>query len=276
MPAQPLNNQEVPAGLKVLAQQLPAPSAETLAELIAVQPEKREAFDAGWVTWNTGYTTNISTATSATTSAWDFQPAWGAWNVTFTSTTGSTMVYDAGSNTAIPVGGSFTITAPQWVTWSADYQETEDQRAAREERDREVRERQRERQAEMEARAAEQRLEREQAESRALELLRSLLSDAQWASYQDNGWFEVRGKSGRRWRVRNRGQSGNVDLMPEIGEERDVTYCAHPPEHLPDADAHAAQMLALVTDDEAFIRTANVHWRRRPEGEVPPFMREAA
>jgi hypothetical protein len=62
--------------------------------------------------------------------------------------------------------------------------------------------------------------------------------------------------------------------MPEIGEERDMTLCAHPPGHLPDADAHAAQMLALVTDDEAFERTANVHYRR--PGAERPFMQAVA
>ena len=37
---------------------------------------------------------------------------------------------------------------------------------------------------------------------------------------------------------------------------------AHPPDSLPDADAHLAQMLALVTDEEKFLRVANCHYRR--------------
>jgi hypothetical protein len=240
----------VPASLAAVTQQLPAPSAETLAELAAVQPLKQQAFSSWspgqtWFAWcsTTGSTVTMNDAT------------WVNWNNSVTSTTGS-LAFNYATNTA------YVSTGTQWVTWNTAHQETEDQRAAREERTREVLERQRERRAEMEARAAGQRKEREQAEARSLELLRSLLTDAQWASYQDKGWFEVRGKSGRRWRVRNRGQSGNVDLMPEIGEERDATYCAHPPDGLPSADAHAAQMLALVTDDEAFMRIANRHWAR--------------
>jgi hypothetical protein len=252
----------VPASLAAVAQQLAAPPAGTLAELAAVQPQKREAFDAGasgWVTWNADYTTALYTATTSNTAY--IEPAWGSWNITYTVTSGNTLVYDANSNVAIPSGGSLTVTTPQGSYWNEQAQETGDQRAAREEREQQV-------QADWQRRYEEQERERQAVRDRALELLRSLLTDGQWASYQEKGWFEVRGKSGRRWRVRNRGQSGNIDLMPEIGEERDATYCAHPPGDLPDADAHAAQMLALVTDDEAFLRVANRYWRR-PPGDDP-------
>jgi hypothetical protein len=93
-------------------------------------------------------------------------------------------------------------------------------------------------------------------------VLLSLLTAEQAASYQENGWFEVRGSRGGRWRIRNRGQAGNVDLMPEIGEERDASFCVHPPDGLPDADAHLAQMLALVTDEDRFRQVANCVHRR--------------
>lgn len=165
----------------------------------AEQEAKREAFDAGatgWVAWNTGYT--------AATSATSVPLAWGAWNVTYTGTSGSTMVYDACSNTAISLG---TPSAPQWTYWNTVYQETEDQRAEREERIR----------AENERWAAEQeRRNAEQAavKARSQELLRSLLSDEQWASYQGNGWFEVRGSKGGRWRIRDRGQSTRRAACP--------------------------------------------------------------
>ena len=43
--------------------------------------------------------------------------------------------------------------------------------------------------------------------------------------------------------------------MPEIGNERDVSYCCHPPGQLPNADAHVAQMLHLVTDEDDFRET---------------------
>ena len=239
-----------------------------LAELAAVLPLKQEAFTS----WSPGQTWFAWCSTTGTTVTMG-DASWAAWNSAVTSTTGS-LAYNYATNAVYVSSGT------QWVQWNSGYQETEDQRA---ERERQA--------AEENARwAAEQEAaQRERAESgaRARELLRSLLSDAQWASYQGNGWFEVKGSSGRRWRIRDRGQSGNVDLMPEAGEERDVTYCAHPPGCLPDADAHAAQMLALVTDDEAFVRVANVHYRRpgRPAavpqerahvGAVPWFQAEAA
>jgi hypothetical protein len=43
------------------------------------------------------------------------------------------------------------------------------------------------------------------------------------------------------------------------GDAARNTYCAHPPDYLPDPDAWLAQMLALETDEAAFLRVANVH-----------------
>jgi GAF domain-containing protein len=228
----------------------------------AVQEAKREAFESGAYTWqswnNTAYVT-----TSGTTSV---PVTWQSWNTSYTA--GNPVSYGSGS---ISTSG---MTLNQWTYWNGDREETAEEHAEREAARVELRRLQEERDAERLRRAEEQRLERNQARDRARELLRSLLSDAQWASYEENGWFEVRGSRGGRWRIRDRGQSGNVDLMPEIGDERDATYCAHPPGGLPDADAHIAQMLALVTDEEAFVRVANVRYRR--QGTVPPFMRAVA
>jgi hypothetical protein len=180
-----------------------------------------------WQAWN-----NIYATTGATTTVTNLDTTWQAWNNTYIVTT-----YGGGPVTYI----SSAQPAP----------ETDEQRAERERRDREWARQHEER-----------RLEREAANVRAQELLLSLLSEEQAATYREKGWFEVRGSKGGRWRIRNRGQSGNVDLMPEIGEEREATYCAHPPEQLPDADAHVAQMLHLVTDEEGFVRTAIRHYRR--------------
>ena len=229
--------------LKHLAQQLPAPSANTLAELAAVVPFKGEAFNA----WSPGQTWFAWCSTTGSTVTMS-DSAWTAWNASVTTTSGS-LAY------SYSTGSVYVSNGTSWTAWNAAYQETAEQR---EERQRQAAEANARWAAEQEALNA----ARETAQARALELLKSLLTDAQWASYQENGWFEVRGSSGRRWRVRNRGQAGNVDLMPEIGDVREATYCAHPPDHLPDADAHAAQLLALVTDDEAFVRTANRHYPR--------------
>jgi hypothetical protein len=220
---------------------LAAQSGMTLLDL------KTEAFQ-GWSPGHTWFAWCSTTGTTITTG----DTAWVAWNASVTSTTGS-LAYNYTSNTA------YVSTGTQWVSWNTAHAEmTGEQQAA-------VTEAARLREERRAAQGAEwniARAGREKASGRAVELLLSLLSDEQAATYAGHGWFEVRGSSGRRWRVRNRGQSGNVDLMPETGEVREATYCAHPPGNLPDADAHVAQMLALVTDDEAFERTANRHYPR--------------
>ena len=187
-----------------------------------------------WQAWNQG-----------TTSYTQHDTTWAYWNTTSASTTTATISI-----------------VPTWSSWNTSYEETREQREARELAQAEYRQRQERIQAEATARYEAQRQERVAAQARARDLLLSLLTEEQARSYTEHGWFEVRGSRGGRWRIRERGQAGNVDLMPEIGEVREASYCCHPPGGLPDADAHVAQMLHLVTDEEGFRRTANlVHGR---------------
>jgi hypothetical protein len=117
-------------------------------------------------------------------------------------------------------------------------------------------------------RAAEERAYEERCRARARvneraeALLLSLLSDAQGRSYLELGWFEVRGSAGGLFRVSRRGQAGNVDELPPDGGDRIASYCIHPSGRFPDADAHAAQYLALVTNEPGFRAIAN----RTPHG----------
>jgi hypothetical protein len=67
----------------------------------------------------------------------------------------------------------------------------------------------------------------------------------------------VRGSAGGRYRIRRHGQAGNVDEMPPEGGHRTASFCIHPYGNFPDADAHVAQYLALVTDEPGFRATAN-------------------
>jgi hypothetical protein len=99
---------------------------------------------------------------------------------------------------------------------------------------------------------------------RAEALLLSLLGPDQARSYTEAGWFEVRGSAGGRFRIRRHGQAGNVDELPAAGGDRIASYCIHPSGGFPDADAHVAQFLALVTDEEGFRRTANRTPRQLP------------
>jgi hypothetical protein len=249
----------VPAGLKELTHGTVPPTAEEMARHLSILPFKEEAFQS-WSPGQTWFAWCSTTSTTITTT----DTTWTAWNNNVTSTTGSLALNYAS-------GTAYVSTGTQWLSWNTSHTEmTEEQAAAFAEAQRAAEERRAAQEAERAALTA----ERGKASERAVELLLSLLTPEQAASYQEHGWFEVRGSSGRRWRIRNRGQSGNVDLMPEIGDEREMSLCAHPAGWLPDADAHVAQMLALVTDDEAFARTANVHYRR--PGSEPPFMRAVA
>jgi len=227
---------------------------------MALLEVKTQAFNA----WSPGQTWFAWCSTTGTTVTMA-DGAWTAWNNAVMTTTGSAAFNYTTSTAYVSNGVS-------WVSWNTRYEEeTEEQQREREAREAEVMADWRRQHAEQEAAEAERARERAEADQRAQELLLSLLTPQQRESYLDKGWFEVRGSKGGRWRIRNKGQSGNVDLMPEIGEERDATYCAHPPGGLPNADAHLAQMLALVTDEESFLRTANRHYRR-PDVPVPPFM----
>lgn len=132
------------------------------------------------------------------------------------------------------------------------YQETASQRADRERRrDEAIRESQRRRAAM--ARVTE----------RAETLLLGLLDPVQAASYAERGWFEVTGSAGGRFRINRRGQAGNIDELPADGDYRIASYCIHPSGGFPDADAHVAQFLRLVTDEPGFRRVANRTPRRR-------------
>lgn len=190
-----------------------------------------------WDSWN--YVYSVS---STTVGSYYGQDPWPYWNGGYTTS----------ATTVTAIGW------PQWQTWNQVYEETAEQQAERERRRAAML-------AERQQRADAERARLTRVSSRAEQLLLSLLSDAQRRTYTEHGWFEVRGSKGGRWRIRNSGQAGNVDLMPEIGNEREMSFCCHPPGGLPDADAHVAQMLHLVTDEDGFRRTANIAYRRPAE-----------
>lgn len=106
-------------------------------------------------------------------------------------------------------------------------------------------------------------LARQVADARATQLLLSVLSKQEAASYTRDGFFEVQGSAGGWWRIRRNGQAGNVDELEQPGGKRIASWCCHPPGGLPDADAHLAQLLQLVTDEEGFRQTGNRTPRRR-------------
>jgi hypothetical protein len=99
----------------------------------------------------------------------------------------------------------------------------------------------------------------EQAEATAQELLYELLSAEQRESWDECQAFEVVGSAGRRYEIR-RGIAGNVHELDQDGSDV-ASLCCHPlstPEgRLPVIDVVITQMLALISDEENFRRTAN-------------------
>lgn len=112
-------------------------------------------------------------------------------------------------------------------------------------------------------RTEDRRAARARIAGRAEALLASLLDEDQFRSYLRHGWFDVTGSAGGRYRINRNGQAGNVDELAAEGDHRVASLCIHPYGGYPDADAHAAQYLALVTNEPGFRRTANRTPRRR-------------
>jgi len=144
------------------------------------------------------------------------------------------------------------------ITYSYDFsswdnaQQTPEQVAARAEQ-RAVQRR------EYEERQARRALVTERAEA----LLLSLLTEEQARSYRAERHFELQGSAGGWWRIRRDGQAGNVDELEAPRGNRIASWCIHPYGGFPDADAHATQYLALVTDEPGFRAAGNRTPRRR-------------
>jgi hypothetical protein len=106
---------------------------------------------------------------------------------------------------------------------------------------------------------------RVRAQDRAEQFLLEMLSPSQRERYQLAGEFEVMGSAGNLYRIR-RGISGNIDWIKPDGKFGG-RLCAHPTMQegwLPMQDVVLAQLLALTTDEPAFVRRANVHAGERP------------
>lgn len=123
------------------------------------------------------------------------------------------------------------------------------------------------------AQGEERRAQREAAQANALELLKLVMTAEEYEEYESEGFIRITGSAGNRYEIKQNGFEGNVALLDGMSEPI-VRYCCHPQMFhdgyaLPDEDAWVAQILALKTDEEKFIATANVHWRRRPPPPLP-------
>jgi hypothetical protein len=218
--------------------------------------------------WNgNAYATGISTSSIVT------------WTPTFTGTTTITAT-SLGAN-GFPLSGATTHTwtvtlqgggggGYAWPAYRepepADAEEARQWREEREARlDRENAERERW-QVEARERRERESLERVRADARAEELLLTLLTPAQRERYEASDEFEMIGSLGTIYQI-GKGSNGNITWVDAEGGFGG-RLCAHPSMHntgrLPDADVAVAQLLALTTDEGAFLRKVNVHAGRMP------------
>lgn len=120
------------------------------------------------------------------------------------------------------------------------------------------------RQAEAQAARLRTRAELRAAEDRAIELLMSVCNKTQVAEWKKHKRITVRGSAGGVYVLRL-GWAGNVEKLDAIkfkasrGKIRAKVdgYCIHPGRPVPLADNLVAQLLALRTDEEAFVAKAN-------------------
>jgi hypothetical protein len=131
--------------------------------------------------------------------------------------------------------------AEYWYRWVNQQEETAEQRAERQRI-----------QAQHDQRARDYAAVRKAAAERAERLLEACLTSGQREQLQKNGWFVVYSKSGRAYQIR-RGRARNV---VEVNTRR--TYCCHPVDNVPDADTMLAQKLMIESQEDEFLRTANV------------------
>ncbi len=95
---------------------------------------------------------------------------------------------------------------------------------------------------------------------RALELLRSFLTDQQRASMDEARSFRVVGSKGRSYRLDTDSAAANVWELDDVGLEV-AKLCAHPV-GVPLGDQLLAQKLLIESDEDAFRAVAVEHWRR--------------
>jgi len=129
----------------------------------------------------------------------------------------------------------------EWDAWANLVEETAEQKAVR-----------RRAEAVREQRTRDLQAARKAASDRAERLLEACLSTTQRDQLSSVGWFSVRAPSGRVYQIR-RGRARNV---VEMTTRR--TYCCHPIDGVPDADTMLAQKLMIETQEEEFLRLANV------------------
>lgn len=109
------------------------------------------------------------------------------------------------------------------------------------------------------------------ARAKARELLVGFLDPLQKAQYDETGKFDIVGSDGTLYRI-GPGTNGNVEWLDPANGNVKGKLCAHPRTYdyenrsIPEPDLHLGQLLALTTDERAWLEVANLH-----RGEWPPI-----
>ena len=191
---------------------------------------------------------------------------WHSWVISGTVTTSSSsnIIWNTwvdGTNTATTTSATVTSNNNVWTYWvSADgsyvangpqghaYQETDEQREAREAQQRE-----------WQKDEAKRKKDQEEANQRAIDLFKKVVGKEKFKRFQERGYHEVAGKSGTRYRLR---PSKRIMLMRgDIGDEVEADLCIHHTYNsgLPPMDTLIHQMLCIMAEEETLIKTANRH-----------------
>ena len=209
---------------------------------------------------------NVGYCDSATGGATTTSNVWRHWVVSGTITTSSTsdnIVWNTwvdGTNTATTTNVTVTTGTGGngvWEYWISNdggnahvvnrpYQETAEQRQAREAQQRTW--------AENEKKKKE---DQEKSNKRAMELFNSIVGKDRAKRFQERGYHEVRGQSGIRYRL---SPSKRIEVMRgDIGDQVDADLCIHHTYDtgLPPMDTLIHQMLCIMAEEETLIRTAN-------------------
>jgi hypothetical protein len=175
---------------------------------------------------------------------------WGYWGTTTAATTDYTWLSWTAGNTATTADVNITwgdwnvIYRPTYVYQSpAPRQRTPEEIAAAEEA-----------RLHVEEQARIRREEQAAAVAAAERLLVENLNPYQRRRYRKHGHFDVRTRSGRRFRI-TRGWTHNVFELDHQGK-RIKTYCIHPREKIPDQDNMLAQKFLLEHDEATFLARA--------------------
>jgi hypothetical protein len=194
---------------------------------------------------NCVYITNTATTASTMT----IQNTWNSWN----------NQYVVANSTG--TGNCNYVT--NWNSWNRHYEETEEQRKAREEREARWREDEERRWQERQARLEEERkleeARRKAAKDKARKLLLEALDETQREEFNSKRFFHVTSKTGKRYRLEY-GVCGNIKEVDERGAVQTI-LCAHP-KNVPCEDSLFSQKLALENDENTIRKVANVHFNR--------------